>query len=139
MVGGMKVFWKYLRNNTANYFHHTVLPWVSTSCLFFLHFLSHCNIFLLLWLFFAIGSIHQEAQAVKFSCSCTSSFTDCSCILLISSSIVSCSSGLLWIQLSSNVFQVQLLAVLPDISGYNCFLHFFQFQRFIYFGVLSVY
>jgi hypothetical protein len=45
------------------------------SCPFFLHFLPPCIIFLHLWLFFAIGSIHQEAQAVKFNCSCTSGFT----------------------------------------------------------------
>jgi hypothetical protein len=71
-----------------------------SSCPFFLHFLPPCIIFLHLWLFFAIGSIHQEAQAVKFNCSCT--------------------SGLLRLQLSSTDFQVQLLGVLPDFSGFNC-------------------
>jgi hypothetical protein len=106
-----------------------------SSCLFFLHFLPPCNIFLHLWLFFAIGSIHQEAQAVKFNCSCT--------------------SGLLRLQLSSTNFQVQLLAyfrtsqasivfyqlsssnvtVLPDYSGYNCILPYFQVQRWFFFGV----
>jgi hypothetical protein len=32
---------------------------------------------------FTIGSIHQEAQAIKFNCSCNSSFTDCRCLLPI--------------------------------------------------------
>jgi hypothetical protein len=113
-----------------------------SSCLFFLHFLPPCNIFLHLWLFFAIGSIHQEAQANKFKFSCT--------------------SGLLRLQLSSTNFQVQLLAippdflgfncllsyflssivtVLPDYSGYNCFL-FFQVQRLFCFGgylIINIY
>jgi hypothetical protein len=74
-----------------------------SSCLFFL---PPCIIFLHLCLFFAIGSIHQETQAVKFNCSCT--------------------SGLLRLQLSSTNFQVQLLAVLPDISGFNCLLPTFK-------------
>jgi hypothetical protein len=78
------------------------------SWLLFLHFLPRCNIFLHLWLFFAIGSIHQKAQAVKFNCSCT--------------------SGLLRLQLSSTNFQVQLLAVLPDFSGFNCLLPSFKFN-----------
>jgi hypothetical protein len=71
-------------------------------------FLPPCNIFLHLWLFFSSGSIHQEAQAVKFNCSCT--------------------SGLLRVQLSSTNFQVQLLAVLPDLSGFNCLLPTFKFN-----------
>jgi hypothetical protein len=78
------------------------------SCSFSLHFLPPCNIFLHLWLFFAIGSIHQEAQAIKFNCSCT--------------------SGLLRLQLSSTKFQVQLLAVLQDFSGFNCLLPTFKFN-----------
>jgi hypothetical protein len=78
-----------------------------SSCIFFLHFLPPCNIFLYLWLFFAIGSIHQETQAVKFNCSCT--------------------SGLLRLQLFSTNFQVQLLAVLQDFSGFNCLLPNFKF------------
>jgi hypothetical protein len=77
-------------------------------CLFFLHFLPSCNIFLHLWLSFAIGSIHEEVQAVKFNCSCT--------------------SGLLRLQLSSTNFQVQLLAILPDFSGFNCLLPIFKFN-----------
>jgi hypothetical protein len=77
-----------------------------SSCLFFLHYLPSYNIFLHLWLFFAIGSIHQEAQAVKFNCSCT--------------------SGLHRLQLSSSIFQVQLLAVIQDFSGFNCLLQFFK-------------
>jgi hypothetical protein len=79
-----------------------------SSCIFFLHVLPPCNIILHLWLFFAIGSIHQESQAVKFNCSCT--------------------SGLLRLQLSSTIFQVQLLAVLPDFSGFNCLLPIFKFN-----------
>jgi hypothetical protein len=79
-----------------------------SSCIFFLHFLLPCIIFLHLWLFFAIGSIHQEAQAIEFNCSCT--------------------SGLLRLQLSSTNFQVQLLAVLPDFSGFNCLLPTFKFN-----------
>jgi hypothetical protein len=72
----------------------------------------------------AVGIIHQKAQAVKFNCSCTSVFTECSCILLISS-LIDCNSGDLRLQFSSTNFQVQLIAVLPDYSGYNYFLHFF--------------
>jgi hypothetical protein len=125
--------------------------------MFEFHFLSllpslpPCNIFLHFWLFFAVGSIHQEAQAVKFNCSCTSDFTDCSCLLLISSSIVSCTSGLLRLQLSSSIFSSSIVSctsgllrlklssifsssivtVLPDNSGYNCFLcFFFKFNGF---------
>jgi hypothetical protein len=99
-----------------------------SSCLFILHFLPPCNIFLHLWLFFAIRSIHQEAQVVKLDCSCTSGFTDCSCLLIISISIVSCTSGLLRLQLSSTNYQVQLLAVLPDFSGFKCLLPIFKFN-----------
>jgi hypothetical protein len=94
-------------------------------CLFFLHFLHFlppCNIFLHLWLFCAIGRIHQQAHAVKFNYSCTSWFTDYSCLLLFSSSIVSCTSGLLRLQLYSTNYQVQLLAVLMNFSGLNCLL-----------------
>jgi hypothetical protein len=40
----------------------------------------------------------------------------------LSNSIVSCTSGLLRLQLTSTNFQVQLLAVLPDFSGFNCHL-----------------
>jgi hypothetical protein len=79
-----------------------------SSCPFFLYFLPPCIIFLHLWLFFAIGSIHQESQAVKFNCSCN--------------------SGLLRLQLSSTNFQVQLLAVLPDFSGFNYLLPTFKFN-----------
>jgi hypothetical protein len=79
-----------------------------SSCPFFLHFLPPCIIFLHLWLFFAIGSIHQEAQAVKFNCSCT--------------------SGLLRLKLSSTNFQVQLIAVIQDFSGFNCLLRIFKFN-----------
>jgi hypothetical protein len=106
-----------------------------SSCSFFLHFFPPCNIFLLLWLFFAIGSIHQEFQAVKFNYSCTSGFADCSCLLPSFNSIVSCTSGLLRLQLSSANFQVQMLAVLPDYSGYNCFLCFsFHVLRLFFLG-----
>jgi hypothetical protein len=79
-----------------------------SSCPFFLHFLPPCIIFLHLWLFFAIGSIHQEAQAFKFNCSCT--------------------SGLLRLKLSSTNFQVKLIAVIQDFSGFNCLLPYFQFN-----------
>jgi hypothetical protein len=127
-----------------------------SSCLFFLHHLPPCSIFLHLWQFFAIRSMHQEAQAVKFNCSCTSGFTGCSYFLPSLKFNCSCTSGLPRLQLSSTVFQVQLLAyfrtsqasfvfyhfsssivtVLPDFSGYNCFLRFFSsstdfFQTFI--------
>jgi hypothetical protein len=98
-----------------------------SSCPFFLHFHPPCNIFLHLWLFFAIGGIHQEAQTVKFSCSCTSGFTDCSCLLptfkfgcllyfrTSQASIVffhiskfncNCTSGLLRLQLFSTFFLI---------------------------------
>jgi hypothetical protein len=79
-----------------------------SPCPFFLHFLPTCIIFLHFWLFFAIRSIHQETQAVKFNCSCA--------------------SGLLRLQLSSTNFQFQLLDVLPDYSGYNCLLRFLNFK-----------
>jgi hypothetical protein len=92
------------------------------SCLFFLHFLPTFIIFLNIWLFIAIGSIHQEAQAVNLNCSCTSGFTDCSCLLPLSSSIVSCTSGILKLPLSTTNVQFQLLAVLQDFSGFNCLL-----------------
>jgi hypothetical protein len=46
----------------------------------------------------------------------------------LSSSIVSCTSGHLMLQLSSSIFQVQLLAVLQDFSGFNCLLQFFKFN-----------
>jgi hypothetical protein len=77
----------------------------------------------------------------------------------LSSSIVSCTSGLLRLQLSSANFQVQLLAVLQNFSFYNCLLpifkfdcnctsgllrlqyfsyYFIQFQRFFSFTCLSI-
>jgi hypothetical protein len=119
------------------------------SCLFFVHWLPPCKIFLHLWQCFAIGSIHQEAQAFKFNYSCTSGFTDCSCLLptfklnsylyfrtsqasivfyQIPSSIVSCTFGLLRLQLSSSIFSSSIVTVLPEYSGYNCFLRFLKFQ-----------
>jgi hypothetical protein len=87
-----------------------------SSCIFFLHWIPLCNIFVLLWLFFAIGSIHQEAQTVKFNCSCT--------------------SGLLRLQLSYTNYKFQLLAILQDISGFNCLLRFFLYFKFngVFFG-----
>jgi hypothetical protein len=113
------------------------------------YFLSHLpslpsslHYLVFLWI-----SIHQEAQAVKFNCSCTSGFIDCSCLLPISSKIVSCISELLRLQLSSTIFpssivictsgplRLQLsstsfsssiVTVLPDYSDYNCFLSFFR-------------
>jgi hypothetical protein len=106
-----------------------IIP-LPASCIFFFHCLPPCNIFLLIWLFSAIGSIHQEAQAVKFNCSCTSALTDFSCLLPITSSIFSCTSGLLRLKLSSSIYQVQLLALLLDYSGYNCFLRFFSSSTF---------
>jgi hypothetical protein len=107
---------------------NNVFAWVSVSCLFFLYLLDPCNISLFLWLFFAIGSIHQEAQAAKFNYSRTSGFKDCFYLLPFSTSIVSCTSGLLRLQISSKNFQVQLLDVLPDFSGNNYCLHAFQVQ-----------
>jgi hypothetical protein len=98
------------------------------SCLFFLEFLPPCNIFLNLWLLFAIGSIHQEAQAVKFNCSCTSGFTDSSCLLSSFKFNCNCTSGLVRLQLSSSIFSSSIVTVLPDYSGYNCFLRFLNFQ-----------
>jgi hypothetical protein len=109
-----------------------------SSCIFFLHFLCSCNIFLHLCLFFAIGSIRQEAQAVKLNCSCTSGFTDCSYLLPFSSSIVSCNSGLFRLQLPSTIFQIQLLAVLQDFSGFNCLLPIFEFNCYLYFRTSQV-
>jgi hypothetical protein len=88
------------------------------SCLFFFQRIPPCNIFLHLWLFFAIRGIHQEAQAVKFDCSFT--------------------SGLLRIQLSFTNFQVQLLAVLPDFSGFNCLLPTFKFNCNCTYGLLRL-
>jgi hypothetical protein len=128
------------------------------SCLFFLHFLLPCNILFLLWLFFAIGSIHLEAQVVKFNCSCTSGFTDCSCtsgftdfscpsgftdcscLLPISSSIVSCTSGLLRLQLSSSIFLSSIVNCTSGILRLQLFSTVFEissstgFFPEIYFG-----
>jgi hypothetical protein len=130
------------------------------SCLFsFLHFLPPCNIFLLLWLFFAIGSIHQEAQAVKFNCSCASGFTDCSYLLPISSSIVSCTSGFtdcsfllpffkfnfyLYFRTSQATivfyhFSSSIVTVFLNYSGYNYFLRLFSISTVYFFIVLFVY
>jgi hypothetical protein len=96
---------------------------------FFFYFLPLCIILLRICLFFAIGSIHQEAQAVNFNCSCTSGFTDCICLLpYFQNSIVSCTSGLLRLQLSSTKYQVQVIAVLQNYLGYNYFLRFLKFQ-----------
>jgi hypothetical protein len=118
----------------------------SSSCPFFLHFLPPCKIFLHLWLIFAIGSIHQEAQAVKFNCSCTSGllrlqlssnnfqvqllavlpdFSRFNCLLPTIKFNCNCTSGLLMLQLSSSIFSSSIVTVLPDYSGYNCFLRFF--------------
>jgi hypothetical protein len=82
-------------------------------------------------MFCAIGSIYQEAQDVKFNCSCTSGSKDCSCLLEILGLIVGCTSGLPRQKISSTIFQVQLLALLPDYSGYNIFLPIIRFNVFI--------
>jgi hypothetical protein len=84
-----------------------------SSCIFFLNFLPPCIIFLHLWLFFVIGSIHQETQAIKFNCSCT--------------------SVLLRLQLSSSIFSSSIVTVLPDYSGYNCLLRFFILSSTVFF------
>jgi hypothetical protein len=104
---------------------NTVCAWVSTSCLFLLCLLLPYNIFLFHCLCFATWSIHQETQAVKFNCICTSGLTDCSCLLSITNSIVSCTSELVRLQLSSTNFSSSIVTVLQDISGYNHLLHFF--------------
>jgi hypothetical protein len=104
-------------------------------CPFFLHFLPLCNIFLHLWLFFAIGSIHQEAQAKNPIAIVLQASQTGVVFYQFSSSIVSCTSGLLRIQLSSSIFSSSIVTVLPDYSGYNCFLVlFFKFYGF-FFGV----
>jgi hypothetical protein len=82
------------------------------SCLFFLHFLPSFNIFLFLWLFFAIGSIRQEAQAVKLN------------VVVLQTS----QTAVVFYQV-----QVQLLAVLPDFSGFNYLLPTFKFNCWLYF------
>jgi hypothetical protein len=46
----------------------------------------------------------------------------------LSSSIVICTLGVLRLQLSSIIFQVHLLAVLPDFSGFDCLLPIFNFN-----------
>jgi hypothetical protein len=89
-------------------------------CLFFLQFLPPCNIFMLLCLFFAIGSIHQEAQVVKFNCSCTSGF-------------ISSQASIVFYQ-----SQVQLLAAITDFSGFNCLLPFFKFNYNFISGILRL-
>jgi hypothetical protein len=81
------------------------------SCIFFLHLLPPCNIFLHIWLFFAMGSIHQEAQSIKFNCNCTSDFTDYSYLLQISSSIA---------------------IVLQVLTDCICLLPFFNFKCYLY-------
>jgi hypothetical protein len=62
---------------------------------------------LALWLFFAIENIHQEAQAVNINY-----------IVLQASQ-----TTVVFYQ-----FQYQLLALLHDISGFNCLLQFFKFN-----------
>jgi hypothetical protein len=46
----------------------------------------------------------------------------------LSSSIVSCTFGLLRLQLSSSIFSSSIVTVLPEYSGYYCFLRFFNFK-----------
>jgi hypothetical protein len=52
--------------------------------------------------------------------------------------IASCTSGLFRFQLSSTNYQVQLLPVLPDFSGFNCLLPCFQVQLQLYFRTTQV-
>jgi hypothetical protein len=73
-------------------------------------------------------NIHQETQAVKFNCSCTSGFTDFSCLLLFSSSILSVLQDFSGFNCLLLFFSSSILTVLPDYSGYNCFLWFLKFQ-----------
>jgi hypothetical protein len=46
----------------------------------------------------------------------------------LSSSIVSCTSGLLRLQLSTSIFSISIVTILLDYSGYNCLLLFFYFK-----------
>jgi hypothetical protein len=83
-----------------------------SSCLFFLHFLPPCNIFLLLWLFFnrkyPSGSSSCQVQLQLYF-------------------------RLHRLQLSSTFFQVQLLTVLQDFSGFNCLLQTINLNFYLYF------
>jgi hypothetical protein len=91
--------------------------------------LLHSNIFFLLWLFSSIGSILQEARAVKLNCGWTSGITDCTSLLpnfkfkckllfgIFQDILVSC-------KLSSSI-----VTVLLYYSGYNDLLPFSQVQR----------
>jgi hypothetical protein len=78
----------------------------------------------------AIGSIYQEAQAIKFNCSCISSFTDCSFLLTISISIVSYTSGFLILQLSFTSFSSSIVSCTSGLLRLQLFSTFFQVQRF---------
>jgi hypothetical protein len=52
------------------------------------------------------------------------------------SSVVSCTSGLLRLQLSATSFSSPIVTVLSDYSGYNCFLRFL-IKLNGFFGILS--
>jgi hypothetical protein len=77
---------------------------------------SSLKIFFLIRMFFSIESINQEDQDFKFNRSYTSGFTDCSCLLPVSSSIVRCNSGLLRLKFSSTIFQVSYTSGLLRIN-----------------------
>jgi hypothetical protein len=55
-------------------------------------------------------------------------FSGFNCLLPFSSSIVSCTSGLLRLQLSSSIFSSSIVTLFPNYSGYNCILRFFKLQ-----------
>jgi hypothetical protein len=130
-----------------------------SSCPFFLHLLPPCSIFLHLWLFFAIGNIHQKVQDVKMNrsytsgltdCSCllpisnsiaicTSGLTDCSCLLPILSSIVSCTSRLLRLQLSSSNFKFNRNCTSGLLMLQLFYTVLFPSSTVVFFGVLFAY
>jgi hypothetical protein len=136
--------WGIKTSSTRFYDPYGILIWISgpdleltlsvievplpSSCLSFLHFFPPCNIFLLLWLFLQLEVSIRKLKlsgsiAVVLQASQTAVF-----FYHLSSSIVSCTSGLLRLQFSSTIFQVQLLAVLPDFSGFNCLLPIVKFN-----------
>jgi hypothetical protein len=80
-------------------------------------------------MFFAIGNIIRKLKLSSSIAVVLQASQTAVVFYHFSSSIVSCNSGFLGLQLSSTIFSSSIVTELADYSGYNYFLLFYQDQR----------
>jgi hypothetical protein len=111
-------------------------PRVNTKC--FLPFLPSLPSFLQHLLASLAFICHWKylsgSSSCQVHCNCTWGFTDYSCLLPFSSSVVSCTSGLFMLLLSSTIFHVQLWPYLST-TQLTIVSIFFHIQRYIFWSL----